>query len=361
MSKKKIITVLMLIFVILLAGCTKSVNENVLIKVDDKIIDADSYIKEMALYEPSYEMQFGKGVWDTELQPGETFRQRFQADVLDRMLKDTLMLKAANKDGIVVSDDEVNKNFKQYKDAIAAQPDISKAMEEKDVNDDFIKEVIKKDMIVNAYIDKLSANYTATDADAEKYYNENKDKFTTNTCKASHILFSTINDKNEPLPEEETAKKEKLAREVLKRVQNGEDFAALAKQYSDDSANKDQGGELGYFDEHTMVKPFSDAAFAMQPGEISKDLVRTDFGFHIIKVEDRKSEVQKFEDVKEAIKSNLQYEKVEKTVNDLEKNAKIERYDENIKKAQELAMQKIKSESDGKDAAKPDENKTETK
>lgn len=89
-------------------------------------------------------------------------------------------------------------------------------------------------------------------------------------------------------PELDSSKARAKAEDVLKRARAGEDFAALAKEFSTDPGSKDKGGDLGWFGRGQMTKKFEDAAFALQPGQIS-DLVETEFGFHIIKVQERRT------------------------------------------------------------------------
>ncbi|MDQ3817714.1 MAG: peptidylprolyl isomerase [Acidobacteriota bacterium] len=88
-------------------------------------------------------------------------------------------------------------------------------------------------------------------------------------------------------PELDPSKARAQAEDILKRARAGEDFAKLAREYSSDPGSKDKGGDLGWFGRGQMVKPFEDEAFSLQPGQISDHIVESDFGFHIIKVEER--------------------------------------------------------------------------
>lgn len=122
---------------------------------------------------------------------------------------------------------------------------------------------------------------------------------------ARHILF-----KVSPQADEQTVeKKKKLAEEVLARIRKGEDFATLARQYSE-GPTKDSGGDLGFFSQGRMVKPFDEVVFSMQPGAVS-DPVRTSFGFHIIKLEEiRPARTRSFEEVKGELAKAMKKEEV---------------------------------------------------
>ena len=127
---------------------------------------------------------------------------------------------------------------------------------------------------------ELAATVKVSKEDVERNYNEQLGKYTTpEQIRASHILFATEG--------KDDAAVRAQAEQVLKEAKSGADFAALAKKYSQDETNAQQGGDLDYFSRGRMVAAFDTAAFALAPGEIS-DLVKTEFGYHIIKMTDRK-------------------------------------------------------------------------
>lgn len=149
--------------------------------------------------------------------------------------------------------------------------------------------------------DEFKDKVKITDEEIREYYEDNLASFRVKRqIKARHILFRLPPDATK----EQEKKVRKKAEEVLKEARAGKDFAELAKKYSE-GPTKSKGGDLGYFSKGMMVKPFEDAAFKLKKGEIS-DLVRTRFGYHIIKVEDmRDARTKPLNEVKGQIRDLL--------------------------------------------------------
>ncbi len=158
--------------------------------------------------------------------------------------------------------------------------------------------------------DDLAKDVAVTDAEIKAYYDDNLRQYEhEKEVRAQHILFKL---KPDATPEEV----EKVRAEALKvqeEAKKGKDFSELAKKYSQDEGSASKGGELGFFTSKKMQPSFSAAAFAMNAGDIS-DLVRTPFGFHIIKVEEvRPERTAPLEEVKGDIEKSLKYEKAKDT------------------------------------------------
>lgn len=155
--------------------------------------------------------------------------------------------------------------------------------------------------------DKLSKEIVILDEEIEDYYFEHEDKYRQQKeVKASHILIKAESTD----PEKEAAARRK-AEDILAKVNGGEDFAELAKTYSEDPGSAPTGGDLGFFPRQgKMVEPFAEAAFNLEVGEVS-DVVKTQFGFHIIKVNDVKEEkLQSIDSVSDTIRKQLHDERL---------------------------------------------------
>ena len=122
---------------------------------------------------------------------------------------------------------------------------------------------------------------------------------------------------------EEQKQARKKAEGILARIQAGEDFATLATEFSEDTGTKQKGDDLGFFQRGRMVPEFEKAAFSLEPGKVS-DIVQSNFGFHIIKVEDRKEPaIRPYEEIKEQLKKKLEVDEKKKAVDQyVEKMAK---------------------------------------
>ena len=234
----------------------------------------------------------------------EQYKTQIRGQALDSMIIEKLLDEQIKKLGINITDSDVNGKLSEI---VAAQPggmtmESFKAMlAAQGQSFDVVKEQIKKTMGYEKIIGTVEVN----DAEAKAFYNENKDDFNMpEQVKASHILVKVDASAT---PEVKAAAKTKIEG-LLKQVKAGGDFAALAKANSD-CPSKERGGDLGFFDKSSMVKEFSDVAFAMKVGEVS-GVVETQFGYHIIKVTDRKKGgLTTFEEAKADIIKQLQDKK----------------------------------------------------
>jgi peptidyl-prolyl cis-trans isomerase D len=140
-------------------------------------------------------------------------------------------------------------------------------------------------------------------------YEASKDKFKSKIeWKARHILIEAGSDATD----EEVKEAEKKAEDLLVKINAGESFEDLAKKFSDDFGSRKSGGDLGWFGANTMVKPFENAVKAMKVGEVTTAAVKSQFGFHLIKLEDIKPEVVRpFEEVREQLLAELKKERAE--------------------------------------------------
>lgn len=246
--------------------------------------------------------------------------------VMDQLISAELLYQAGTKLGITDLDKQVADKVAQGKAKFKSDAEYENALKSAGLTPKGLEELLRKDVVINNLVVKeIVPKVTVSDADARKFYDENIDKFKRpEQIKASHILC-----KVDPKASAEEKKKAKeKAASLLKEIKAGKDFAELAKTNSDCPSSK-QGGDLGLFGKGQMVPSFESAAFALKQGEVS-DVVETQFGYHIIKVTEKKDAgAAKFEEVKDRIQDYLKNQKTQKGVLDyiaqLKEKAKIEK------------------------------------
>jgi peptidyl-prolyl cis-trans isomerase C len=191
-----------------------------------------------------------------------------EKQVLDRLVQAIVVKKLAAANGVTVDNAEVDDQFNQIAEENGGEDKVSQILSDLyglsvPTFKRFIKEQLLQEKLKEKFDDDLQLQ-----------------------VKARHILIKVAPDASDPDKEAARAK----AQGLLDQINNGADFAEIAKQYSEDEASQGQGGELPYFSKGQNVKEFEEAAFSLEPGEIS-GLVLTQYGFHIIKVEEKKGTI----------------------------------------------------------------------
>jgi peptidyl-prolyl cis-trans isomerase C len=225
---------------------------------------------------------------------------------------------------VPIADTDLDSRVKQMQGTLTTEQ-FSKALSDRSTTAEQLRTDARIDMMIDKMMEgELATTTPATEAEAKEFYDKNPDKFKQGEAvRASHILVMADEQADEATKKKARTKID----DILKRVRAGEDFAKLAKEHSDDGS-KDQGGDLGFFVREKMVPPFSEAAFALKPGEVS-DVVTTQFGYHIIKLAERKEPTTiPYEKVQPQIVQFLSDQKKRDRVNavieEVKKRAKIE-------------------------------------
>lgn len=229
-------------------------------------------------------------------------------NALDALIINKIILLESEKEDIKVSKEEIDEQKNKMIENMGGQEAYKSALQLYGISE----EELEHDIEMNLYLKKLlESRIPINEEEMKQYFEENKDSFRQEEqVKARHILVDS----------------EETALEVKKKLDEGKKFEDLAKDYSIDVSNNQQGGDLGFFGRGRMVKEFEEVAFSLGIGEISEP-VKTEFGYHIIKVEDRKEEKEPdFENSKDEIKDLLFQERFQETY-DTWLQEKLEEYE----------------------------------
>jgi peptidyl-prolyl cis-trans isomerase C len=178
----------------------------------------------------------------------------------------------------------------------------------KDANYLLKEELARKEMLYNTFLQNYIQKNPISESDIKDAYEQYKKDLGTQEFNAKHMLVAS----------------EQEAKDVIAELNKGGNFTKLAKDKSKDSGSKDKGGDLGWFPANTMVKPFADALASLKKGNFTTTPVQTQFGWHVIKLEDTRAlQAPEFDKVKESLAKTLQQKQLDKLVLDLKAKAKI--------------------------------------
>lgn len=215
----------------------------------------------------------------------DSLRSRsFNEKILDGLIDRTLLLQEAEAVGITINDSTHKWYLREFSRAVGGEETMDRLLAEGGFTRHEMEQLVRQDLTIRKFLESsVAAPVDVPDSLALTYYQQNERQFwTPDSVRARHIIIRRSQDDTDL----DIQAKSQTLRDLRERALAGEDFAELAKQYSE-GPSAPKGGDLGYFTARDMVATFSSAAFDLEPGGIS-DVVETSFGYHIIQVTDKK-------------------------------------------------------------------------
>jgi peptidyl-prolyl cis-trans isomerase C len=287
--------------------------------VNGSVITSEEFNRELNPIKQRISQQ-GQKISSTKL-------EGIKKEILDNMIKLELLFQESQNNGIKVEKEAVDSQMKLLKQKFSNDTEFKNFLSELNLSENALKLKIKKGIAIQKLIEtQIAQKIKISDEESKVYYDTHQNLFKQpEQIKASHILI-----KVEPGADEmkKSEAKQKI-KNIQQKLNKGEDFATLAKEFSEGPSKKN-GGDLSYFQRGQMVKPFEDVAFALKTEEVS-DIVETQFGYHIIKVIDKKPEkTVAYENVKKDLAQHLKQEKTNQEVKiyiqKLREKSKIEKF-----------------------------------
>ena len=252
----------------------------------------------------------------------------FYRQVLDEVIGIVLLQQDAKASGVTATDQEIQQQLAARKGAFPDEATYKKALTEAGLTEEKLRQQMRDQIAVQKYLQNRFAQAgNVTDQATRDFYDKNKAKIQApERVRVRHILIRFDPDKGSPSDKEKAREK---ATSLLKRAQEGEDFAKLASEYSEDPGSKARGGELDWVTQGQMVPTFEQAAFALKKPNDLSPVVESQFGFHIIQLLERQGAgTLPYEQVKGRIGQLLQQQQAQQQlaarVRELRSKAKVE-------------------------------------
>lgn len=256
-------------------------------KVNGTTIHSTEYDTIFSQTKKQYASRFGI---DFASDQGKQIEKDIRKGIVDQLVDRQLILNEAAARNVQITDAQIEEKLAEIKKGFPDEAAFTKTLEDNGMKLADLQTRVKEGLTVEAVTAAVTKEIAVTDEDVKKYYDENKTLFNKpEEVNARHILI----------------KDEKKAKDVLAQLQKGGDFAALAKEHSEDPGSGAQGGDLGFYGRGRMVPEFEKSAFTLKKDELS-GLVKSQFGYHILKGgEHHQARTQPFDEVKAEIKDRL--------------------------------------------------------
>jgi peptidyl-prolyl cis-trans isomerase C len=297
---------------------TKSTKEEVA-EVNGTIITRGDLDREMLVVKKRFG-RMGKSISGDQL-------SQLEGNVLDSLIGRELLYQDAQKNGIHIGDEAIDKQLETLKKRFPQEKDFKNAMQKMHLSEQDVRGQIRQGMTIQKFVETKFVNQISIgEKETRAYYDGHQAMFKRpEEVRASHILIKLDSKADEKTKLAARQKLEGIQKELL----GGADFGELAKKYSE-GPSAAKGGDLGFFRRGQMVPPFEKVAFALKPGEVS-DIVVTRFGYHLVKVTDKKPEkTLAYAEVKDSLSRFLKDQEVGKAIDahvqDLKKVAKVKRF-----------------------------------
>ncbi|MEE9532157.1 MAG: peptidylprolyl isomerase [Syntrophobacteria bacterium] len=259
--------------------------------------------------------------------PTDLERSQIKKQVLENLIVGELLYQESQKEGVKVDQKEIEAQLAPIKGRYPSEAEFKKALSTMNLTEADLRFRFERDLAIRKLLaDQIGGKIAVSEKESRAYYDSNPEFFKKpEQVRASHILIKVDPGADEAKKAEARTKIESLQA----KLKSGEDFGALAKEYSEGPSGP-KGGDLGFFGRGQMVKSFEETAFTMKPGQVS-GIVETRFGYHLIMVTERTPEsTLSYEEVKDRLEQYLKQQKEREAlaayVETLKGKAKIERF-----------------------------------
>jgi len=275
-----------LILILTLSGCSDSSGgDKTLAVVNGTEITQEEFNQRFNIIASQYD-------FDPENAEHVAYQEELEKQVLNSMIDEEVLLEEAGKNEISITDEEINEEIEMYKSSFSSEEEFQNYLTQYlKLNEEEFKTILKNDMIISKLFEQVTADVTETSGSPREYFENNQNLFVKGEeVSATHILVET----------------EEEAKTIIEEIQNGKDMNEIAAEKSIDPSAQNNMGELGYFGKGAMVPEFENVVFNMEVGELYPEPVQSQFGYHVIRLNDKvEAEDISFSDVEEEIKFYL--------------------------------------------------------